>query len=176
MVRETFRCNTDILWDIDGLKKLGLEPDLLYPEVIVPWISDLDLDSPTDHHHTRHSSGDSANSGGGDSSPRSSNAESTSPLLSFLKRKFTSETTTSSAQEKESERQGLERVNSTDLTKDLSDKLAEYNNGGGHPELRDALCPQFDQLKIARVWWILELFPTKGRYQHEELHWEDHYL
>jgi len=33
------------------------------------------------------------------------------------------------------------------------------------PEKEDALTEIFDQLKIARWWWILELFPVKGRVQ-----------
>lgn len=36
MIRETFRCHTGILWNIEGLKLIGLEAANLYPNVIVP--------------------------------------------------------------------------------------------------------------------------------------------
>ncbi|KZS86926.1 hypothetical protein SISNIDRAFT_491486 [Sistotremastrum niveocremeum HHB9708] len=36
MVRECFRSNTGILFDIDALLEIGLEPENLFPEVIVP--------------------------------------------------------------------------------------------------------------------------------------------
>ena len=32
-------------------------------------------------------------------------------------------------------------------------------------ELRDALCPVYDQLDLARWWWVLELLPVSMRYQ-----------
>lgn len=36
MIRETFRCHSGILWNIEALKTIGLDADKLYPEVIVP--------------------------------------------------------------------------------------------------------------------------------------------
>lgn len=36
MVRETFAAKTGILWDIDGLKSIGLDTEYLYPEVRTP--------------------------------------------------------------------------------------------------------------------------------------------
>jgi hypothetical protein len=36
MIRETFRCHTGILWNKEGLKLIGLDADLLYPNVIIP--------------------------------------------------------------------------------------------------------------------------------------------
>jgi hypothetical protein len=96
-IRETFRCHTGILWDIDGLKSIGLEPDLLYPKVIVPSI-------------------EQSTSG---SVPRTSKS--------------------------------LEDSASVQIQED--------------PELLDALSPIYDQLSIAPGWWVLEIFPTKGRKQ-----------
>ena len=32
-------------------------------------------------------------------------------------------------------------------------------------ELEDALCPLFDQLKLSKTWWILEILPTRHRKQ-----------
>jgi len=38
-------------------------------------------------------------------------------------------------------------------------------------ELRDALSPKYDQLKLARPWWILELLPVSMRYQKGNNEW-----
>jgi len=35
-------------------------------------------------------------------------------------------------------------------------------------ELRDALSPKYDQLKLARLWWILEILPVSMRYQRSD--------
>lgn len=44
MVRETFRCDTGILWDIAQVKRFtGLTPGMLFPEVIVPLPSTNDV-------------------------------------------------------------------------------------------------------------------------------------
>jgi len=32
-------------------------------------------------------------------------------------------------------------------------------------ELHDALSPKYDQLKIQKAWWIIELIPLHLRYQ-----------
>ncbi|PBK58695.1 hypothetical protein ARMSODRAFT_923456 [Armillaria solidipes] len=38
-------------------------------------------------------------------------------------------------------------------------------------DILDALCPMYDELKIAPGWWILELIPTKLRYQKGDNTW-----
>ena len=38
-------------------------------------------------------------------------------------------------------------------------------------ELRDALSPMFDQLKLAWFWWILEVLPVSMRYQKANNQW-----
>lgn len=38
MVKETFRCGTGILWDIDGLKRIGLKIEFVWPDTISPSI------------------------------------------------------------------------------------------------------------------------------------------
>jgi hypothetical protein len=40
-----------------------------------------------------------------------------------------------------------------------------------HEELMDALCPIYDQLKIKRWWWILEIFPQMIHYQKRNDTW-----
>ena len=38
-------------------------------------------------------------------------------------------------------------------------------------ELQDALSPKYDQLKIQKAWWILELIPLRLRYQRGDNQW-----
>ena len=38
-------------------------------------------------------------------------------------------------------------------------------------ELRDALSPKYDQLKMKKFWWILELLPVSIRYQKGDDQW-----
>lgn len=38
-------------------------------------------------------------------------------------------------------------------------------------DLRDALCPIYDQLSLAPSWWFLELFPMRHREQRDDDHW-----
>jgi hypothetical protein len=38
-------------------------------------------------------------------------------------------------------------------------------------DLKDALSPMYDQLKLKRGWWILEIFPLRQRYQRGDDTW-----
>jgi len=38
-------------------------------------------------------------------------------------------------------------------------------------ELRDALSPKYDQLKMKKFWWVLELLPVSIRYQKGDDQW-----
>jgi len=38
-------------------------------------------------------------------------------------------------------------------------------------DLRDALSPKWDQLRLSRWWWILELLPLKHRFQKDDKSW-----
>jgi len=49
-------------------------------------------------------------------------------------------------------------------------KAVVYTDGGtfvheAEEDLADALSPAYDQLKLARFWWLLELIPQKIKYQ-----------
>lgn len=46
-----------------------------------------------------------------------------------------------------------------------------YATNEEEEDLLDALCPIYDELKIAPGWWILELIPTKLRYQKGDNTW-----
>ena len=52
-------------------------------------------------------------------------------------------------------------------------KAVVYTDGGSfvneaEEDLADALSPMYDQLKLAKYWWILEMMPTKIQYQSSE--------
>lgn len=52
MIREVFRCNIGVLWDIESLQRVvGLEYQMLYPNVIIsiPKLDDDSIHSTTDH-------------------------------------------------------------------------------------------------------------------------------
>jgi hypothetical protein len=38
-------------------------------------------------------------------------------------------------------------------------------------ELWDAISPKYDQLKLKRFWWVLELLPVSMRYQRGDNQW-----
>lgn len=57
-------------------------------------------------------------------------------------------------------------------------KRADYLKLIDHPfvseedeDLMDAICPIYDQLKLAKGWWTLELLPHKNRYQRADDTW-----
>lgn len=42
-------------------------------------------------------------------------------------------------------------------------------------ELHDALSPVYDQLKLKRVWWVLEILPMQLRYQRGNKQWVNNF-
>ena len=60
--------------------------------------------------------------------------------------------------------------------------VVAYSDGGTfvseeQEDLADALCPLYDQLKIAWGWWVLEAIPQKLHYQRDEDNrWEKGYV
>jgi len=42
-------------------------------------------------------------------------------------------------------------------------------------ELQDALSPKYDQLKIQKAWWVLELIPMSLRYQRGDNEWVSYF-
>jgi len=170
MVREVFRCNTGILWDIAQLKKFtGLDADKLHPEVIIPLpyheraaaLSNGSVDLDDKHKHRFSISNGLANlyqnlrhedgSSGG-----TSRSFSTGTIFEDLDE---IEDDTSSTHP-----DGVEHVRGMRVYDD--DEM----------ELRDATSRLFDQLAISPIWWILEFFPVKGRKQIQEDIWKEHYF
>ena len=60
--------------------------------------------------------------------------------------------------------------------------IVVYSDGGTfvneeQEDLADALCPLYDQLKLAWHWWVLEVIPQKLHYQRDEDdHWDGRFV
>jgi hypothetical protein len=60
----------------------------------------------------------------------------------------------------------LTAANFVSLEDDPSSKLSEEEH-----DLLDALSPKYDQLAIAKTWWLGELMPMRHRYQRSNGEW-----
>ena len=52
-------------------------------------------------------------------------------------------------------------------------KAVVYSDGGSfvneaEEDLADALCPMYDEPKLSKYWWFLEMIPQKIQYQSSE--------
>jgi len=120
MIRECFKTNSGIMFDCDGLRSIGLDPDGLFPFV----------------------------------KPRP-------PALPLGDRR-------------------IERIPPKSLRKAPKDSKAAASAAANSLteedlDLTDALCPVYDQLRLAWYWWILELLPLKHRYQQGDNKWKTYY-
>jgi len=59
-------------------------------------------------------------------------------------------------------------------TKDATSKMT-LPLSEGEEELHDALSPKYDQLKIQKAWWIIELIPLHLRYQRGDNQWVSYF-
>ncbi|KAM6490034.1 Uncharacterized alpha/beta hydrolase domain (DUF2235) domain containing protein [Amanita muscaria] len=60
--------------------------------------------------------------------------------------------------------------NATAAEADKSSQIVPFDNEDNE-DLRDALSPKYDQLKISRLWWILEILPVSMRSQRGDNQW-----
>lgn len=65
-----------------------------------------------------------------------------------------------------------EKGNDENGSEDTEDESKYVFLGEEEEELRDALCPIYDQLEIAKHWWVLELLPMKQRIQRDDGTWK----
>jgi len=119
MVRECFKMNSGILFHVDGLKKIGLDPAALYP-VVLPRPPALSLD-----HSSRETS-----------------------VI-----------------------QTIPKVAPPPVYEEEEVHISEEQESEELLDLKDALAPIYDQLKLARFWWILEYIPFKNRFQQNDHTW-----
>jgi len=128
MVRETFKTNSGIMFDAEGLQSIGLDPGALYPEVLprppaLPVGSARIRDIPTP----------------------------TKPIPEKL--------------HSDADDDDEDRVLFTPIIPQTEEER----------ELKDALSPIYDQLFLAKWWWILEILPMKQRYQRGDNSWGSYF-
>lgn len=134
MIRECFKAGTGIIFYVEGLRELGLDPLTLSP-AITPrpppiCISDGIIEEAP--------------------APQSWIMRLFSSFISMLSTHSPSDSTSGSTESK-----------NTPVVETSEEE----------EDLRDALSPMYDQLKIHPLWWILEILPLKLRYQRENHSW-----
>ena len=119
MIRQCFMVNTGIMFHREAFKRIGLDPDMLWPVVRPrpPAVSTF-------------------------SSMPTSPAHFIIPSIS-----------TARTLVEECEEDGLDFVSEEE------------------EDLADAVCPIYDQLKCAPLWWILEVLPQTLRHQNDDDTW-----
>ena len=145
MVRECFKAKSGILFCTEYLREIGLDPASLYP-FVAPCPPPL-----LDHAKTQTIE---------------------RPLPSKFSRWIGGLFTTSSskarkkaeAAEEEKEEEGGERRER--IRRHATGFVSEEDE-----ELRDALSPKYDQLKLKPFWWVLEVLPVSMRYQRSDDQW-----
>ncbi|KAH7905545.1 hypothetical protein BJ138DRAFT_1017569 [Hygrophoropsis aurantiaca] len=148
MIRQCFIANTGILFHRETFKKIGMDPDTLYPDVQSrpppifqdPCISESILNTVAE----------SSSSSTNDANIRRSSQLTTIPDPPVI-------------------------------SHDDDPTLIVYTDGGKFQseeleDLSDALCPIYDQLDLAKAWWVLELIPQK-LHSHDEgdCSWHEHW-
>jgi hypothetical protein len=130
MIRECFAVNTGIQFYRETFKDIGLDPDMLYPEVHrrpKALVADADAVARVE----------------------SAVAAAAAAAASATKHKHRAEPTDGTL---------VDEVQA-------SPTAASTFKSEEEEELADALCPVFDELKLAKGWWILEVIPMQHRRQ-----------
>ncbi|KAJ7584625.1 hypothetical protein C8J56DRAFT_951454 [Mycena floridula] len=120
MIRECFKTNTGIMFESEGLRQIGLNPEALWPKVLPP--ARIENIPPPAKPSNTHRELSLPNFGAADSST-------------------------------------VVKVRPTE------EEL----------ELKDALSPIYDQLKLKWFWWLLELLPIKQHYQKGDNSWANYF-
>ena len=152
MVRECFKAKSGVLFCTEYLREIGLDPASLYPFVaprppcLLDHAKSQVIERPLPSKVSRLTSGLFA-------------------IGSFKakkqKKKQKGDTGT------EEERDGEERRGGGGGIRRRATAFISEE----HEELRDALSPKYDQLKLKPFWWGLELIPVSMRYQRSDDQW-----
>ncbi|KAJ7598621.1 hypothetical protein C8J56DRAFT_1039510 [Mycena floridula] len=146
MIRECFKTDTGIMFDTGKLQELGMDPSTLYP-FVTPRPPPL---SPP------------LSAAQAPLVKRPSALQPRNPFKALAKRIVEKSRPRDSISSplvekfKESEEKPLPH---TPLTEE-------------EEELRDALSPIYDQLKIKKSWWVLEILPMEYKYQENDDKWK----
>ena len=147
MIRETFRTNTGIMFHSEGLRRIGLDPSRLYKTV---------RDRPP------------AVVLGGDETWREGE-----PVDLTWRSRLSSWWRGGGSVGSEG-RRVFSRVSGVDgkIAVDVHSKDGLVVKSSEEEEdLKDALTPMHDKLRIRWVWWILEILPRRFRVQNEDREW-----
>lgn len=146
MIRQCFLANTGIRFHTKLLRKVGIDPHSLYPIVQKRprALYTSDLVFPGE---------------GPQIPPLQLKADESTPLMVAPAIHNRTESSATAVDELT-----LERLRDSKLG-----TLSEEEE-----DLADALCPIYDQLSLAKGWWILELLPMKQRFQNpQDNSWEE---
>lgn len=144
MIRECFKANTGIMFYAQGLQDLGLNPSTLCP-IVTPRPPPLSM------------------------------ADATFLELPSLRKRMKAEMDTLSSTLKRKFRLSANAAAETTSPSMFEKPPAQDEHIGigteEEEDLKDALSPVYDQLKLQRAWWILEILPLKLRYQRGDNKW-----
>ena len=145
MVRECFKTNTGIMFNSAALQELGMDPSSLYPYV-TPRPPPLPLSPGTDR-------------------IRNPPAKEI-PIRAHNHLRKKKAPPADHDAEPEPDMHTLIEEATKDTKSKMTPPLSEEEE-----ELQDALSPKYDQLKIQKAWWIIELIPLRLRYQRGDNEW-----
>lgn len=151
MIRECFKMNTGIQFEAERLKEVGLDPATLWP-VVLPRPPPLPVPKQLGPPASESSNTDQ------DQTKRSSSMDKT-PVRS----------------EAAETRGAIDLTDVDEIGEDGGDGTAEKVRtfvSEEIEELDDAMCPLYDQLVLAKGWWILELLPMRQRVQKDDGTWK----
>ncbi|KAF8625955.1 hypothetical protein AX17_006680 [Amanita inopinata Kibby_2008] len=143
MIRECFKTNTGIMFKTEALRQIGLDPTTLYP-FVAPRPPPLSSATQTIER----------------------------PATPSLARRVKALVEDALAGSKGGKKRGSfvstssERSRGSLTGSGVSTFISEEDE-----ELRDALSPKYDQLKLKRSWWVLEVMPLTLRYQKGNNEW-----
>jgi hypothetical protein len=151
MVRECFKADTGIMFNSSALQEeLGIDPSSLYPYV-TPRPPPLPLSPGTDRIRN----------------PPAKEIPIRRAGNHFWKKKAP---LPDHDAEPEPDMHTLIESAVKDAKSKMKPPLSEEEE-----ELNDALSPKYDQLKIQKAWWIIELIPLHLRYQRGDNQWVSYF-
>ena len=175
MIRECFKTETDILFDVQGLRDLGLDVSTLSLPM-PPRPRPLPVHDAAIRHIPRKGAEKVPQKSPPQKSP---SQKSPSPIQRFTSLFSRVEEQPHSFPHAAVDRAEIEETNDEKKTdsEGTGIKAEEIPIGSEEEEeLKDALSPIYDCLKLRRRWWIPEVLPLKIRYQLGDRRWVERWM
>ena len=174
MIRECFKTETDILFDVQGLRDLGLDVSTLNLPM-PPRPPPLPVHDAAIQHVPRKRAEKVPQKSPPQKSP---SQKSPSPIQRFTSLFSRVEEQPHSFPHAAVDRAEIEETNDEKKTdsEGTGIKAEEIPIGSEEEELKDALSPIYDCLKLRRGWWIPEVLPLKIRYQLGDKRWVERWM